>query len=280
MQEVDAERRLAILRGEKPAIIQKEEVISDDKVKTTDETEPPSRHSHKHRKRKHQGEDDTSFELRLAKEARCHQVDGRELGRNSTSSASIMDKSGHIDLLGEDRIRRHTGTNDEVNKEKLEAKRKAEEQYTMRLAKAGGNLGQQKTWYSQDSKDTNQHVSKDVWGNDDPKRAERDAQRLFSNDPLAMMKKGASTVRKLKQERAQLQEERDKELRQLRKDEHRRERHQRRKEQQGRCHERSRSPRRSQPQHINDTRRQDPELSRDRRRQRGERRHDDSRRIG
>ncbi|KAF4126371.1 Cir N [Geosmithia morbida] len=233
MQEVDAERRLAILRGETPPPLpaepEKEDAEGSARYPRA-RSAPGGR-----RKRKRAGEDDTEYELRLARESRLesasqHPDDNGDVRRRKpTSSAPITDRSGHIDLLGDDKARARVEKNEEAEAEAEKERQKLTDQYTMRLANAAGrdSLGKN-PWYSQSDETSaaaQPQPMKDVWGNDDPKRRERDSRRIASSDPLAMMKKGATQVRELKRERRKFQAEREEELRQLRREQRRSRRH-------------------------------------------------------
>lgn len=230
MQEIDAQRRMAILRGEVPPPLL--EPAEDAKTSTDKRDSIEARILYPgggtHKKRKRAGEDDTEFELRLANERLEPATSHTDEVRKPTSSAPITDRAGHFDLFGDEKARAHTEKNEEAEKEKKKKQREFEDQYTMRFSNATGKGGLDKPWYSNSSVAGVNRTMKDVWGNEDPKRKERDTQRMVSNDPLAMMKKGASKVRELKQERKNFQEERDEELRRLRKEQDRKERHSRR----------------------------------------------------
>jgi hypothetical protein len=69
--------------------------------------------------------------------------------------------------------------------------------------------------------------SKDVWGNEDPRRKQREEARAAASDPLAAMRQGAAGVRRAERERRRWKEERDREMVELLKTE--RERKERRK---------------------------------------------------
>lgn len=241
MQEVDAERRLAILRGEIPPPLAEANETTETANKDDDEEERSSRRESNRRKRKRPGEDDTDFELRLAndKDDATLQL---ERTRKPTSSAPITDHAGHIDLLGDSKLRRRNEKNEEAEKEAKKKKQELEDQYTMRLSNAAGRNGTHDPWYSKSDKSQIEELRKDVWGNEDAGRKDRDAQRMMSNDPLAMMKQGASQVRMLNKERRREQDEKDEELRQLRKEQDRRES---RRRDEKRPRHRDRSPRAS-----------------------------------
>ncbi|KAM0556057.1 hypothetical protein ACHAPJ_006042 [Fusarium lateritium] len=217
MQEVDAQRRLAILRGEEPQPIEDAEPPRTDEPPVRDRD--ASQAGSSRRKRKRPGEDDTDFEMRVAREKDNMAVAKIEPERKSTSSAPIVDHTGHIDLLGDEKTRAHAEKNEEAEKEAKKKKQSYEDQYMMRFSNATGKDGALRPWYSQSDTAAPDASSKDVWGNQDPNRKERDTKRIVSSDPLAMMKKGASQVRELKQERKRFQEEREEEMKQMRRDE-------------------------------------------------------------
>ncbi|KAL6864141.1 hypothetical protein J3F83DRAFT_742669 [Trichoderma novae-zelandiae] len=224
MQEVDAQRRLAILRGEEPPPIEDERDLEPEKTESGAGDARPRFPGHG-RRRKRPGEDDTDFELRLAQERNSATYSVIESSRKPTSSAPIVDHAGHIDLFGDERARAHTQKNDEAEAEKKKKEKEYEDQYTMRFSNAAGKDGISKPWYSQNDGVAPDASLKNVWGKSDPNRKTRDSQRIVSDDPLAMMKKGASQIRELKRQRMDIQAERDAELKQLRKEEHRRDRH-------------------------------------------------------
>jgi hypothetical protein len=225
MQEVDAQRRLAILRGEAPPPIEDE---GETELEIAPDTSGDARSTFPgsgRRRRKRPGEDDTEFELRLAKERNDATYAIVESSRKPVSSAPIVDHAGHIDLFGDERARAHAEKNPEAEADRKKKEREYEDQYTMRFSNAAGKDGISQPWYSHGEGVAPDVSTKNVWGRDDPDRKSRDTQRINSSDPLAMMKKGASQVRELKKERRKIQEERDEELRQLRKDSSHRERH-------------------------------------------------------
>lgn len=269
MQEVDAQRRLAILRGEAPPPI---EDSHEEKGHVARASDSQWRSSGTRRQRKRAGEDDTDFELRVAKDKASAGDKSADLLRQATSSAPIVDHAGNIDLFGE---QVHVEKNEEAERETHKKKREYEDQYTMRFSKATGHHGTSNPWYSTPELSTiaAEESPKNVFGNDDPRRKERAAQRLSASDPLAMMKRGAAKVREIGYDRKVYQEERDEELRQLRKEEKRRERRRSRSPRSRR--RRSRSPRG----HERDQSR-DRHRSRDRHggRDRGKGRDDDRRR--
>ncbi|KAI5864030.1 hypothetical protein GGS23DRAFT_595682 [Durotheca rogersii] len=232
-QEIDAERRLAILRGEDPPPLPLPPTRA-----TTDEALGQKRdHDDKtpvagslggreRRKRKRAGEDDTDFEMRLAREqvggapTADHAVPAKSV---SSSDAPLVGPTGHIDLFPDERAR-PIAQKDEAEAERK--KRESEDMYTMRFSNAAGKDGLAGPWYAKgggvgvgtitDIAAANLEApSKDVWGNEDPRRKERTAARLVADDPLAMMKRGAAKVREVEAERKKSNREKERELRQL-----------------------------------------------------------------
>lgn len=255
MQEIDAQIRLAILRGETPPSIEDAEPPEAEVQPARGALQSSSR-----RKRKRPDEDDTDFELRMARERNDMTVARIEPDRKVTSSAPIVDHAGHIDLFGDEKARAHAEKNEDAEKEAKKKKQSYEDQYMMRFSNAAGREGLTRPWYSQSDAPAPDRSAKDVWGNEDSRRKERDTRRVVSNDPLAMMKQGASKVRELKQERKRFQQERAEELKQLRRDERyeekRRRRHDRKDRETGGRRDGSREESRSRDSHRGDSIRQ------------------------
>ncbi|KAL8795629.1 MAG: hypothetical protein Q9195_001867 [Heterodermia aff. obscurata] len=218
MQEVDAERRIQILRGNRP----------DPLPETHESAETVHYHSHERRperqRRRLAGEDDTDRDLRIAKEnseaaERCSQALATT---NKKSDAPLTDSQGHINLFPDEGPKRKAPKNAEAEAEASKKKKEYEDQYTMRFSNAAGfkeSIGQ-KPWYSsagniQTGDDAEEPVSKDVWGNEDPRRKERAQMRLVSDDPMAMIQKGVSDLRQVEKERKKWQAERDREIKEL-----------------------------------------------------------------
>lgn len=60
--------------------------------------------------------------------------------------------------------------------------------------------------------DKQETVGRDVWGNEDPRRREREQQRISSNDPLLAMKQGIKKLRENEKEKKEWIEQRRKDL--------------------------------------------------------------------
>lgn len=259
MQDVDAARRLAILRGETPPPLPEAEEQPAD---PTDKKHVRGDRDGTSRKRKRAGEDDTEFEMRVAREraeegARVSRelagADGSKKQRQKErEDVDIVDSRGFIDLVGpppKDAGSYEAHPADRPGRERRETADRGEKG-------AFGDLAAQ-PWYKDEKRRQTLALSdackaavavprqdreaergmeaptKDVWGRDDPKRRGRETARLDANDPLAAMRSGAKKVRDIGKERRREAEERSRELEQLRQDERRREK--RRKREQARA---------------------------------------------
>ena len=214
MQEIDAERRIQILRG-----------IQVDLALTDQGTEPISKnHDESSRKRKRRrltGEDDTDRDLRIAREKyeASSKTENAPVKSVRSSDAPLTDHKGNINLFPTESSRHRAPKNAEAEAEAAKKKKEFEDQYTMRFSNAAGfkqSIGQ-KPWYSSGTTagDGGETIAKDVWGNEDPRRKEREQMRLASDDPMAIIQKGVSDLRKVDRERKRWKEERDRELNDL-----------------------------------------------------------------
>ncbi|KAJ5749016.1 uncharacterized protein N7511_010712 [Penicillium nucicola] len=235
MQEVDAERRIKILRGESPPTPpppppsqpSSDPAIRPDR-KAGDDT------GHFRKRRRIAGEDDTDRDIRYARENAAHaSVKRDELLRASrkldkTAQAPILDAAGHINLFPAANAK--SEKNAEAEAENARKKRSYEDQYTMRFSNAAGfkeTIGQ-KPWYSsagQDATAPGAMSEKNVWGNEDPRRQERERARINVNDPLAAMKRGVRQLKATEQERKRWNDNKRKEIESLKTDETRQSRH-------------------------------------------------------
>ncbi|KAK4205691.1 hypothetical protein QBC40DRAFT_260586 [Triangularia verruculosa] len=215
MQEQDAERRLAILRGEVPPPLPEPEHQSITEKPSFRESREPRK------KRNRQGEDDTDFELRLARERQEQQyrhLQGPSPSLTSNVPDDLVDSKGHLTLFAPQQTHEK---HPEVEKEK----KQLAENSQLRLG-PGSFSGAGDAWYATaDDQILSVVPSKNVFGKDDPNRKAREQSRLVSSDPLAMMKSGAAKVRELEKERKKINEERERELRELKKTERRERRH-------------------------------------------------------
>ena len=234
MQEVDAERRIQKLRG--LDVVNLPQTAVEKHTNHGSCSGQGQRSGRERKRRKMEGEDDTDRDLRYARESQALVPVAGDIQnrRAKTSNAPLIDHAGHINLFPEGT--QSNGTkNEEAEKEAAKKKREYEDQYTMRFSNAAGfkqSLGQ-KPWYQcMDEACEEENVSKDVWGNEDPRRKERNKMRVAADDPLAMIQKGVTDLRKVERERKKWKEEREKEIKELiiseRKNEKREKRRQRR----------------------------------------------------
>ncbi|RMZ66132.1 homocitrate synthase [Pyrenophora seminiperda CCB06] len=231
MQELDAERRAAILRGQTPPPLPEEVPKQEDGWRSAKDRHEGGREK---KRRKLAGEDDTDMDIRLAKSITVTRDDDQDQTkvlklRSTANDAPLEDHAGNINLFPvdmKDAIKRER--NAEAEEEKRKKERALEDQYTMRFANAAGKAGLDQPWYTaqqnlsqdvakgRDLADYEGFVSKDVWGNDDPRRKEREHARISTKDPFAFMQKAQAQLKKSKQDKKRWTEERDRELKELR----------------------------------------------------------------
>ena len=207
MQEIDAERRMKTLRG---LPVEDIPITAEDSASVAQHHE--SRSTGRERKRRRiAGEDDTDRDMRYAMEERelNHDKAQKALLKSKACDAPLMDRAGHIDLFPAEArkaSREQKTRNPEKEAEEAKKKREYEDQYTMRFSNAAGfkQAVDGKPWYHENigpSDETEAVVSKDVWGNEDPKRRDRTKIRMTTDDPLAAIQKGVQGVRKAEKER-------------------------------------------------------------------------------
>jgi hypothetical protein len=229
MQDLDAERRIQILRGEIPTPLPAEDTPASNNKGREDRSYGSGR---ERKRRKKAGENDTDFELRVAREDQTSASANSQtqLVSRTETNAPLTDHKGHISLFPTPYSHPPVEKNAEAEKEAAKKKREYEDQYTMRFSNAAGfKQGLENPWYSKPTGAEAHEVveetpGKDVWGNEDPRRKEREAKRVVDNDPLAFMKKGAAQVRQVERERKRWREEKERELRELEEAERRKKR--------------------------------------------------------
>lgn len=212
MQEVDAERRIQLLRGfNAPTSAPQDETAEHTTVN------PEIHHSRKRKRRP--GEDDTERDIRLARE----DADDRALRHQPHSvpshkhvvNAPLTDRRGHISLFPEERARSHVSKNPEAEAETAKKKREYEDQYTMRFSNAAGyNQGMESPWYAapdQSGSTERPRKERDRWGNNEFRRQERQEAKRDAEDPLASMRKGVGELKRAEKERKMWVESREKE---------------------------------------------------------------------
>jgi hypothetical protein len=232
MQELDAERRAAILRGQTPP------PLPEDEIKDTERGRGKSRKDNERPERKRRrlaGEDDTDRDIRLARTT-TDPEGGEKVAllklRKPQNDAPLVDHAGNINLFPVD-VKEAVARdkNVEAEREKKKKEQAFEDQYTMRFSRAAGREGLGQPWYikpGEEAADTRNYGAgdtsaelvgygnKDVWGNDDPRRKDREKARIVSSDPLGFMNQAQVQLKKSRQERKRWAEERERELRELR----------------------------------------------------------------
>ncbi|KAF7171708.1 hypothetical protein CNMCM5623_004018 [Aspergillus felis] len=215
MQEVDAERRIQILRGERPSTPPPPPSAPSDTRRDRTHGEDAGRYR---KRRRLAGEDDTDRDIRLAREdAQLMLAKREELAVSKTSDAPLLDSTGHINLFPSETTQKPAEKNQEAEKEAADKNRSYEDQYTMRFSNAAGyrQSAGQMPWYSSSSRDVlapDAMPEKDVWGNEDPMRQERERTRLDASDPLAAIKRGVRQLKSVELERKKWNQERRREL--------------------------------------------------------------------
>ncbi|KIW47015.1 uncharacterized protein PV06_02629 [Exophiala oligosperma] len=144
------------------------------------------------RKRKLPGEDDTDRDIRLAKQPDVRRID------------KLVDAKGNFSLIP-------------VPESSNKKARVDEDPFTVYLSHAAGkgkNSGD-KPWYSSTPGAEAGPPTRDSWGNDSPRRQEREAARVAANDPLAAMKKGVKQLREAERHRKEWMDQRERDLREV-----------------------------------------------------------------
>lgn len=247
MQEQDAVRRTAILRGELPPPLPSPSPPPSEK--RSERRKDDTQGSDRKRMRRRRNEDDTDRDIRIAQEdvasgARVRQTLNDSGERKSAQSdAPITDHAGHIQLFAAPDVRdiRRAEKNKEAEAEKAKKKKEYEDQYTMRFSNAAGfKSSLSDPWYAESTKDdpkreaaSAEQPGKNVWGNDDPRRKERNQIRTSTNDPMAFMQRAQGQLKQVERDRERWKTEKIKELAELEemhKEDRRREREHRHKE--------------------------------------------------
>ncbi len=230
MQEADAERRIQILRGlpavDAPRRSRSPAPASNEGSRERDGHDNGGRRDRK--RRRIAGEDDTERDIRFALEDSATASSRQKLSLKPSRATDVplTDRNGHINLFPTPPSRRQVSKNPEAEAEAARKKREFEDQYTMRFSNAGGfkNAIGAKPWYHSMSADADhgekeaegtEPVSKDVWGNEDPRRKERERARLAADDPLAIIQKGVSGLREIERERKKWKAEKERETQEL-----------------------------------------------------------------
>lgn len=252
MQEQDAERRMALLRGEEPPALpalpdeSHDHGYADGRRWQRDGGTAAPRDR---KRRRLKGEDDTEREMRYAREDAETGNRAREsmpVKAKGGSDAPLQDHKGHIQLVSapDEKHARKSETSKDEKASKRKKDEEEQQQHGMRFSDAAGyRNGTDKPWYAAPDrlarkschKSSSELVlaelpGKDVWGNEDPRRVERERNRLVSSDPFAMMQQAQKQLKRSEGDRERWQAERDREMQQLKKEEDRKRRHERKHE--------------------------------------------------
>jgi hypothetical protein len=216
----ESEATISLLRDRSHSALDKSQIESSEQDKqllTATSNLRDSRRDSRKRKRL-PGEDDTDRDLRYAKERTGDEEkeDKAVIRLRPTkledTQAPITDQRGNINLFPErkpeaTKISRQS----ELEREK-EKQRNTDENYGMHLKDVLGRKDSKGTWYLDKDGVVKDSVGRDVWGNEDPRRQTRQAERITSSDPLAFMKKAQKQLKEVQRDRM----EREVDLEQLR----------------------------------------------------------------
>jgi hypothetical protein len=154
-------------------------------------------------------------EIENEKRNRTNDAEGRLSRLRGEPDAGKLDSS---DSIAPSSKRRKVEENDNVDKRIRQTKQDAEpvNGVGMRFVDAAGRgKDNSSPWYSTLSNNgsyASQDVGKDVWGNADPRRQEREKQRVDANDPLAAMKRGVKQLREAESNRKAWMDQRERDL--------------------------------------------------------------------
>jgi len=246
MQELDAARRTAILRGETPPPLpredsEEEKSASKKRTREDDDGDEGSRsmrqveREERRKKRRLRGEDDTDRDMRLARAdmetgdaARSRLQDhNREKSsrREEAKDTPIVDSRGNIRLFDEPEPEKRSGPKARREEER-ERRKKEDVEGGMRFSNAAGyKTSTRAPWYASNgdiaATTTTVDSAKDVWGNVDPSRRQRDQARTSTNDPMAFMQRAQTQLRQAKEDRGEWEWRRAGELAALEKEQER-----------------------------------------------------------
>lgn len=219
----EASDRIAILRGERDHTLHEStngNPPTSDSKRYSD-LDSSSRHRAL-KTRKLPGEDDTDRDIRLA-QAQA-QAETPQRGPSSSLSQrhlmgsskpdksqdhSITDADGHISL-----IPNHAQSDQHQHQHKKQKTDENPAHFYLSEAAGYGSKAGDVPWYSTGNRDPSSTMTaaKEPWGSTSPRRRERQAARLSSNDPLAAMKRGVKQLRDSERRRKEWKEQRERDL--------------------------------------------------------------------
>jgi len=175
-------------------------------------------------KRKRVGEDDTDMELRVAKAQMTERDNEADSGRRSgprrddrkeKESLPLVGEDGHIQLFAPVSPTGPAHDARKQNPEETLRKKQQEEREggAMRFDAAGGNRSNPATtpWHAGSASkvagtnlpdgQATETIGRDAWGNEDAGRKTRDAMRMSTADPMAMMQMAQRKLKEVERER-------------------------------------------------------------------------------
>ena len=154
------------------------------------------------------GEDDTDRDIRYATTGRGAGGDDEGDGKlglvklratkGKEMEAPIVDSKGNINLFPISQPK--SGRKSEVDTE-MARRKEMEENSGTRLTDALGRKNPKQSWYLDKDGSVKDTVGQDVWGNEDPRRNQREARRVLQADPLAFMKQAQGRLKEVRLER-------------------------------------------------------------------------------
>jgi len=234
MQEVDAERRLRILRGDCSPLKSTEIALREPTGRPTRGDTTVDARTLK-RKRRH-GKDDTDADIRHACELQelARNGDGQRTGKEQAirpaSKALIIDGKGNINLFPNESPKSERGTiagtegkkNVEAEAEARKREREMEDQYTMRFSNAAGfkaSVDEKPWYYSGEARSIRTATDREDDKRREARTKEKRERRMAADDPLAAITRGIQGVRKAEKSRKEWERDRVAEMRGSREDE-------------------------------------------------------------
>lgn len=187
-------------------------------------------------KRRRPGEDDTDRDLRVARQEMEGKVERISAGRSQRrekekdDALPLVGEDGHIQLFAPASLPASPAYDSRKKNPEQLFKEKQREEFeggAMRFDAAGSNRSNPATkpWYAgvisrsahagisdQQHSPFMEEVGRDVWGNEDVNRKARDAARISTADPMAMMQMAQRKLKAVEREREMWKKEREVEV--------------------------------------------------------------------